>query len=86
MPHIGCSCQHRVILYAGVVLKDTLCYFRPMATKTKVLKNDKFLHIRISKPHLEIYQKAASTLGISLSDWVRMRLVEVAQAEAAGKK
>lgn len=46
-----------------------------MATKTKAPDGNTFLHLRIKTKQVEVCKKAAKTLGISLSDFVRMALV-----------
>ena len=55
-------------------------YFRAMAKKTKVPKNDKFLHMRISERNKEMMQKAAVLAGISLTAWATMTLLASAKS------
>lgn len=50
-----------------------------MAKKTRVPKNDEFLHMRISEQNKEMLRKAAVLAGISLTAWATMTLVASAK-------
>lgn len=63
-----------------------MCYFGLMATKTKVPEASTFLHLRIKTKQVDVCKKAAVSLGISLSDFVRMALVEHAKKVQAESK
>jgi uncharacterized protein (DUF1778 family) len=43
------------------------------------------LYIRVTPEHEELIRQAAERAGVSLSDWIRERLIRIARKELAEK-
>ena len=57
-----------------------------MATKPPpARRHSDVLHIRVTPEHGELVRQAAERAGVSLSDWIRERLIRTARKELAEK-
>jgi len=48
-------------------------------------KHSSALYIRVTPEHEELIRQAAERAGVSISDWIRERLIRVARKELAEK-
>jgi predicted HicB family RNase H-like nuclease len=56
-----------------------------MATSPPIRRHSDVLHIRVTPEHGELVRQAAERAGVSLSDWIRERLIRTARKELAEK-
>jgi uncharacterized protein (DUF1778 family) len=56
-----------------------------MATSPPVRRHSDVLHIRVTPEHGELIRQAAERAGVSISDWIRERLIRTARKEMAEK-
>ena len=56
-------------------------YASGMAREPERRRHSAALHIRLMPEHEELIRKAAELAGVSISDWIRERLIRAARKE-----
>jgi len=60
-------------------------YTAAIMDKPPKRKHSAALHIRLVPEHEELIRQAAERAGVSISDWIRERLIRTARKELADK-
>lgn len=61
-------------------------YNTNMATKFENRRHDTSMRVRLLPEQAHLFRKAADLVGLTLSAWVRERLIKMARKELAGTK